>query len=390
MKVMLGLVNYTSDDEDNDNESDENAQEITNLQQAQSKEPSTTSASASKTTPKPPPGQSVFNPKVFETLKSDKGGNVKRFVIDLSSKEKDLNDEEDEDSEEEREQLRKKRKLMESRAKSEPAGLTSLLPPPKVSPTVNNARANGAGEKASTAQTTLAFKPYIFQKKEQEKREIERKNQLEKEKGKATETREEEEEEEEVNQALPSNNFFFPMNLKPSSFKASESVISKKSKDLAPNVPEREEQSHPQVSNYHSQAPSTDQYGEHDEQQYYAQYGQYEDQDEEDEQEFLNDPEFQKFMSKKEKVRKEEHTQIIEVNSDKLLDRKPGERYNPLKEAQFQSSFKGSVKPVVGRQKKKHQITWLASHAASMEKELLDRSASSRITKQQTQSRYGF
>merc|ERR1739845_88612 len=41
-------------------------------------------------------------------------------------------------------------------------------------------------------------------------------------------------------------------------------------------------------------------------------------------------------------------------------------------------------------QKRKHQINWLAQEAMDKEAELLDRNATSRLTKSQTQMKYGW
>merc|ERR1712228_1045002 len=41
-------------------------------------------------------------------------------------------------------------------------------------------------------------------------------------------------------------------------------------------------------------------------------------------------------------------------------------------------------------QKRKHQINWLAHEAMEKEAEMLDRAASSRLTKSQTQMKYGW
>lgn len=78
----------------------------------------------------------------------------------------------------------------------------------------------------------------------------------------------------------------------------------------------------------------------------------------------------------------------------KLLQRKRGEHFDPSTADPFQSAFSGGggggKKKVGTTASRKHQITWLASKAVEMERELQERAASGRMTKKQTQGKYGF
>jgi len=75
-----------------------------------------------------------------------------------------------------------------------------------------------------------------------------------------------------------------------------------------------------------------------------------------------------------------------------LLQRKRGEHFDPSTADPFQTAFSGggSKKRVGNTASRKHQITWLASRAVEMERELQDRAANGRTTKKQTQGKYGF
>lgn len=55
----------------------------------------------------------------------------------------------------------------------------------------------------------------------------------------------------------------------------------------------------------------------------------------------------------------------------------------------LQTSVQKTLEPT-SLQKRKHQINQLAAQAASMERDLMERSGASRVTKAQTRSKYGW
>lgn len=92
----------------------------------------------------------------------------------------------------------------------------------------------------------------------------------------------------------------------------------------------------------------------------------------------------------KRKTKEIEEANIIEINGE---DIKPDERewlVKALTEEPVQRPVSMQSGGVSSQSKKKHQITYLAHQAKAMEMELKNQWAQSRMTRKQTQSKYGF
>ncbi|XP_013386388.1 proline-rich protein PRCC [Lingula anatina] len=101
----------------------------------------------------------------------------------------------------------------------------------------------------------------------------------------------------------------------------------------------------------------------------------------------MQDQEFLKIQGKKK--RGKEEIQIIDANADDVLD--PMEYTKTLSaEVPYQSHKKKDGSMPTSQQRKKHQITYLAFQAKERELELKNEWSQNRMTKKQTQSKYGF
>lgn len=92
----------------------------------------------------------------------------------------------------------------------------------------------------------------------------------------------------------------------------------------------------------------------------------------------------------KRKPKEIEEANIIEINGE---DIKPDERewlIKALTEEPIQRPISMQGGGVSSQSKKKHQITYLAHQAKAMEMELKNQWAQNRLTRKQTQSKYGF
>ncbi|XP_072038864.1 proline-rich protein PRCC-like [Amphiura filiformis] len=106
---------------------------------------------------------------------------------------------------------------------------------------------------------------------------------------------------------------------------------------------------------------------------------------------YLQDKEFQKMMGKHNRSNKEA-IDIIDVNADEYLGPNPGTEWmlkSMTEEKEFRSNLKKEQLPS-SQQRRKHQITYLAHQAKERELQLKNQWANNRMTRKQTQAKYGF
>ncbi|KAH9515253.1 hypothetical protein Btru_014009 [Bulinus truncatus] len=102
---------------------------------------------------------------------------------------------------------------------------------------------------------------------------------------------------------------------------------------------------------------------------------------------FMNDREFQRLQGKR-KRGSEEAINFVDANVDDYVD--PTEVSKHLTEESSYVSHKKKDNTPTAQQRRKKQITYLAYQAKEREMELKNTWAQNRLTKKQTQSKYGF
>ncbi|KAK3098901.1 hypothetical protein FSP39_024136 [Pinctada imbricata] len=96
-------------------------------------------------------------------------------------------------------------------------------------------------------------------------------------------------------------------------------------------------------------------------------------------------PELLRLQGKRKKGKEEIH--FVDVNADDYTD--PTEIHKHLSEEQTHQSHRKKDGPT-STQKRKHQITYLAHQAKERELELKNQWSQNRMTRKQTQAKYGF
>ncbi|XP_071482457.1 proline-rich protein PRCC-like [Diadema antillarum] len=108
------------------------------------------------------------------------------------------------------------------------------------------------------------------------------------------------------------------------------------------------------------------------------------------EQQLLQDKEFAKMVGKSNRGR--EAIQIIDINADDQIGPTSGLQ-QMVKSMTEETEYRGKLKKEqlpTSQQKRKHQITYLARQAKERELELKNQWADNRMTRKQTQAKYGF
>ncbi|OWR53623.1 Proline-rich protein PRCC [Danaus plexippus plexippus] len=90
--------------------------------------------------------------------------------------------------------------------------------------------------------------------------------------------------------------------------------------------------------------------------------------------------------------RKREDIQIVDINQQEILDEARAMLMEGLMKdtSKIQSSSRKTGNGPTSQQKRKHQITYLAHQAKANEQELQNQWANNRMSRRQTQSKYGF
>lgn len=101
---------------------------------------------------------------------------------------------------------------------------------------------------------------------------------------------------------------------------------------------------------------------------------------------FKQDQEFLRLQGKK--LQGKEEINLIDVNADDYTD--PSELTKHLTEEETYQSHRKKDNQPTGQQKRKHQIHYLAFQAKERELELKNQWSQNRMTKKQTQAKYGF
>ncbi|KAI8792520.1 proline-rich protein PRCC [Biomphalaria glabrata] len=109
--------------------------------------------------------------------------------------------------------------------------------------------------------------------------------------------------------------------------------------------------------------------------------------EEDDLMKFMNDKEFQRLQGKR-KRGAEEAISFVDANVDDYVD--PSEVSKHLTEESSYVSHKNKDNLPTAQQRRKKQITYLAYQAKEREMELKNTWAQNKLTKKQTQSKYGF